>query len=268
MLAAMLPGLRIATCARKVSPGLLGAATVQTEAQFELLPELTIWGLPGAAPPHEKHSEVTVPLATLSPSSSTPVVMLAALAVWALKVANVPPGWIRTPAVARTIRATRICFARPRQLFRSAGAAAVATRVPTVRGARAGCQRRGARRGSCAGEVALLARVRTVLAEPQAVQRKETSAARSTLFSCPQRLQGIRIVAFISFTSFFALGASAIRLLVRGPGEGHGRVLALVAVDAGVREGDVDHEVPGHGGVRRAQRVAAGAAGDGRGLAG
>src|SRR5437763_1772479 len=119
MLAAMLPGLRIATCARKVSPGLLGAATVQTEAQFELL------------------------------------------------------------------------------------------------------------------------------AEPQAVQRKETSAARSTLFSCPQRLQGIRIVAFISFTSFFALGAFAIRLLVQGPGEGHGGVLALVAVVAGVREGDVDHEVPG-----------------------
>src|SRR5438067_9740566 len=132
MLAAMLPGLRIATCARKVSPGLLGAATVRTEAQFELLPELTIWGLPGAAPPDEKHSEVTVPLATLSPSSSAPVVTLAALPVGALKVAKVPAGVIRPPAAPSSIRASRRCSARPRAVFRVAVGSRLASRAPVV----------------------------------------------------------------------------------------------------------------------------------------
>jgi hypothetical protein len=67
---------------------------------------------------------------------------------------------------------------------------------PTGRDVLAAVRQRGSRLVSWTGAAAPLeaASVRTVLLLSQAVQRKLTSAARSTLFSCPHRLQGTRMV--------------------------------------------------------------------------
>src|ERR1700730_7841113 len=105
MLALRLPGLRTARWAMNESFGLLGPATFQTEVQAAVLAALMLG-------PEEKHSATLEPLATLSPSSSTPVVMLDALVVEALKVAKVPLPRTKVLTTARTIRPTRTCLAR------------------------------------------------------------------------------------------------------------------------------------------------------------
>src|ERR1700694_1657147 len=114
MLAFRLPGLRIARWAMKESLGLLGPATFQTEVQAALLVALML-------APEEKHSETLEPLATLLPSSSTPVVMFDALVVEALKVAKVPLPRTKVLTTASTIRPTRTCLARLMAPLRSPG---------------------------------------------------------------------------------------------------------------------------------------------------
>src|ERR1700704_3277822 len=190
MVAFRLPGLRIARWAMNASFGLLGPATFHTEVQLAAFAALIV-------APVEKHSATLGTLAALSPSSRTPVVMLVGLLVEALKVAKVPPPRTKVPTTARTMRPTRTCLARLIAPVRSP--AAFWTGRPTGREVPpALCQRvcRVASRDG-AGAPLEVARSRTVLLLSQAVQRKLTSAARSTLFSWPHRLQGTRMVGSV-----------------------------------------------------------------------
>src|SRR5258708_1505583 len=164
MLAFRLPGLRIARWAMKESFGLLGPATFQTEVQAAVLAPLML-------APEEKHSATLEPLATLSPSSSTPVVMFAALVVDALNVAKVPPPWTKVLTTARTIRPMRTCLARLIAPLRSP--AVFWTGRPSGRDVLAAVRQRGSRTVSRSGAEASLeaASVRTVLVLSQAGHR-------------------------------------------------------------------------------------------------